>query len=62
LVRSTKPSPNRFAWIRETGFRFDKSIARNCEILTGVANQLRPNIVTKMEAYISDNSNRVFIH
>jgi len=33
LVRSTKPSPNQFAWIYETGFRLDKSIAWNRKIL-----------------------------
>jgi len=46
LVRSTKPSPNQFARIRETGFRFNKSTVRNCKILnrfkTGLTNQLCP--------------------
>ena len=33
LVRSTKPSPNRFAWIHESGFWFIKLIAWNRTIL-----------------------------
>ena len=49
-VRSNKPSPNRFAQIRRTGFRFVKSIARNRKILNrfmfGLANRLlRPKNV-----------------
>jgi len=49
LVRSTKPSPNQFAWIHQTGFRFVKLIARNWKIPNrfrfGLANRLHPNAI-----------------
>jgi len=46
LVRSSKPSVTRFAWIRQTGFRFVKSIVQIQKIQnrfrTGLTNRLRP--------------------
>jgi len=43
-----KPSQKRFGRIRETGFRFIKSIAQNRKILnlfeTGLTNRLRPKV------------------
>ena len=57
LDRSTKLSPNRFAWIRKTGFKFVQSIARSRKILnrfeTGLSTRLRRQMITPIIEYDS---------
>jgi len=54
LVRLAKPSPNRFARIRETGFIFVKSIAQN-RFETGLTNRLRPSSSRKYDTVAKRN-------